>query len=63
MNVKAHVKDISQIVWGTIWFSGRSNLVIIEREKDIEIYRGIIYQRTREGPYSNLRTWSYLPAR
>jgi hypothetical protein len=34
MNAKVHVKDISQMVWGGIWLGGRTDLIIIERDKD-----------------------------
>jgi hypothetical protein len=36
MNAKAHVKDISQIVWGAVWLSGRSPLIVIEREPEFD---------------------------
>lgn len=35
MNAKAHVKDISQMVWGAIWLGGRSKLVVMERENEL----------------------------
>lgn len=34
MNLTYHGKPISQMVWGAIWYGGRSNLVVMERDKD-----------------------------
>lgn len=32
VNLTNHGKDISQMVWGTIWVVGRSKLIIMERD-------------------------------
>jgi hypothetical protein len=34
MNLTTHGRDISLIVYATIWISGRSDLVVIERDPD-----------------------------
>lgn len=34
MNVKVHVKDISQMVWAGIWLGGRTSLVIMDRDEN-----------------------------
>lgn len=36
VNLKVHVKDISQMVWGAIWVGGRSKLVVMERDESAE---------------------------
>ena len=33
VNLTCHGKDISQMVWGSIWIGGRSKLVIMERDE------------------------------
>lgn len=35
MNVKVYVKDISQMVWGVIWYISRLLLIVIDREVEI----------------------------
>lgn len=35
VNAKVHVKDIAQMVWGAVWLGGRSPLVVMKREKEI----------------------------
>jgi transposase len=34
VNLKPHVKDVSQMVWAGIWIGGRTKLVIMERDSD-----------------------------
>lgn len=34
VNLKNHGKDISQMVWGSIWLGGRSKLAIMERDEN-----------------------------
>jgi hypothetical protein len=40
VNKKVHVKDISQMVWASIWLGGRTELIIIERDEDSRSRRG-----------------------
>lgn len=32
VNLKSHVKDISQMVWAEIWIGGRTKLIVMERD-------------------------------
>jgi hypothetical protein len=34
VNIKPHVKDISQMVWAGIWIGGRTKLVVMDRDSD-----------------------------
>jgi hypothetical protein len=36
VNAKVYVKDITQIVWGAIWLGGRSDLIIMDREVELD---------------------------
>lgn len=50
VNPKIHVKDISQMVWGTIWLGGCSKLIVMERDTTSERsgYSWFLYINTLE---------------